>query len=124
MKVIELNHVAIHVEDVEKSCDFYANVLGLEPLPRPAFSFPGAWFKLGSQQELHIIGDRQQDVHSHNRGNHYALRVDSIQEAEARLRKKGAPYHGPQTRPDGAFQIFVQDPDGHYIELCDLSPLG
>ena len=32
----ELNHVAIHVEDVEQSCAFYERVLELKPIPRPA----------------------------------------------------------------------------------------
>lgn len=70
MRIVELNHVAIHVSDVETSCEFYRNVLQLESLPRPAFTFPGAWFRLGAQQELHIIGERGEPVHSHNRGNH------------------------------------------------------
>src|SRR5438034_10793520 len=58
MKIYELNHVAIHVKDVEASCKFYASVLRLEPISRPAFTFPGAWFRLGASQELHIIGNR------------------------------------------------------------------
>ena len=56
MRIKELNHVAIHVEDVERSCSFYRTVLRLESIPRPAFDFPGAWFQLGDVQELHIIG--------------------------------------------------------------------
>ena len=34
MTVRELNHVAIHVCDVEASCEFYRNVLQLEPMVR------------------------------------------------------------------------------------------
>ena len=30
MKTLELNHVAISVEDVERTCDFYANVMQFE----------------------------------------------------------------------------------------------
>ena len=54
----ELNHVALHVADVKKSCEFYRGTLKLEPMERPAFDFPGAWFRLGEFQELHLIGDR------------------------------------------------------------------
>src|ERR1051326_6073938 len=78
MRILELNHVAIHVENVEKSCEFYSNVLKLEPMSRPAFDFPGAWFRLGRHQELHIIGRRDLPVHSHNRGNHFALQADDL----------------------------------------------
>jgi len=36
MKFLELNHVALHVKDVDKSCDFYENVLQLKKIPRRA----------------------------------------------------------------------------------------
>jgi catechol 2,3-dioxygenase-like lactoylglutathione lyase family enzyme len=121
MKIDQLNHVAIHVADVETSAAFYRDVLGLEQLPRPAFSFPGAWFSLGPGQALHLIGERDQPVHSHRRGTHFALRVDSIRAAEANLQAQGIEIFGPKQRPDGAWQIFLQDPDGHVVELCDLS---
>jgi len=32
------------------------------------------------------------------------------------------PFHGVQHRPDGASQIFLQDPDGHWIELTSDLP--
>lgn len=117
MRVLQLNHVAIHVADVPASVRFYREVLGLEEIPRPAFRFPGAWLRLGADQELHLIGERAEPVHSHNRGNHYALLVDDIDAWEAFFKERGTEYWRQQ-RPDGAFQIYVTDPDGHVIELC------
>ncbi|MFO0901842.1 MAG: VOC family protein [Pirellulales bacterium] len=117
MKTVQLNHVAIHVADVPASVAFYRDVLQLDEIPRPAFRFPGAWFRLGEDQELHLIGERSQPVVSHNRGNHYALMVDDIDAWETYFRDRGTPYWRQQ-RPDGAFQIYVTDPDGHVIELC------
>ena len=117
MRIFELNHVAIHVKDVEASCRFYADVLQLPRLPRPAFTFPGAWFQLGQAQELHIIGERTEPVIAHNRGHHFALRVDNLDEWEAHLKKANAPFRPRKMRPDGAWQVFVRDPDGHMIEL-------
>ncbi|MSU62255.1 MAG: glyoxalase [Pedosphaera sp.] len=122
MKIFELNHVAIHVLDVDRSCEFYRTVLCLEPLPRPAFTFPGAWFRLGAEQELHIIGERTDPVFSKNRGNHYALRVDDLREWDGHLRAVNADFAPAKQRPDGAWQIFVRDPDGHVIELFTPPP--
>ncbi|HEY1172804.1 MAG TPA: VOC family protein [Verrucomicrobiae bacterium] len=118
MKFLELNHVAVHVADVTKSCEFYQQVLRLDSIPRPAFDFPGAWFRLGERQELHLIGDRTVPVNSHNRGDHFALLVDDIDAWERHLQSTGYPFRPKKTRPDGAWQIFIIDPDGHYIELC------
>jgi len=117
-RVKQLNHVALHVADVERSIAFYSQVLCLEPMARPAFTFPGAWFRLGVDQELHLIGGRQKDVESHNRGNHFALAVEELDSWEAHLAKMNANFFPRKLRPDGAFQVFLIDPDGHYIELC------
>lgn len=117
MDLQELNHVAIHVSDVDRSCAFYADVLKLERMARPAFDFPGAWFRLGRVQELHIIGGRTEPVMSHNRGNHFALRTENIEAWRRHLDGLGLIARGPVRRPDGATQIFIRDPDGHIIEI-------
>lgn len=122
MRILELNHVAIHVENVEKSCEFYSTVLRLERMPRPAFDFPGAWFRLGENQELHIIGNRQAPVISHNRGNHFALRADDLTPWVEHFRSLGLEMRGPVTRPDRATQVFIRDVDGHVIELFTPPP--
>ncbi len=120
MEIEELNHVAIYVKDVALSIRFYGEVLELAPLPRPAFNFPGAWFRLGASQELHLIGNRQEDLVFLKR-HHFALKVKSAREAEAFLQRKGVAFTGPKPRPDGAMQIFLQDPDGYFIELFSFN---
>lgn len=124
IQVVELNHVALDVAEVEASVRFYGGALGLPALPRPAFSFPGAWFRLGPRQELHLIGDRGRAVGE--RSGHFALQVADIHAAAARLRAEGVAFRGPKPRPDGALQIFTADPDGNVVELCaDLpAPAG
>lgn len=117
MKIHELNHVAIHVSDVDRSSEFYRGVLRLEPMQRPAFDFPGAWFRLGTSQELHLIGRRDQPVASDSRSNHFALQVDDIVAWEQHLQNVRAEFRPKKQRPDGAWQIFLRDPDGHFIEL-------
>ncbi len=116
MKIHELNHVAIHVADVQRSCVFYRDVLSLEMMPRPAFDFPGAWFRLGVTQELHLIG-RRGPIAPPNANHHFALRVDDIAAWEEHLRQVSAESAPKKQRPDGAWQIFLRDPDGHFIEL-------
>jgi glyoxylase I family protein len=43
------------VSDVEASLYFYTQILGLQQMERPDLGFPGAWFQLGKNQQLHII---------------------------------------------------------------------
>jgi len=118
--ILELNHVALNVADVPACERFYADVLGLPSLPRPAFPFPGAWFLIGAQQELHLIGLCAEDRGS--RSGHFALLVSDLDAVATRLKTAGVEFRGPNTRPDGAQQIFTADPDGNVIEFCDNLP--
>ena len=118
MKTEDLNHVALHVSNLDESRQFYGGSLGLEKIKRPDFDFPGEWYRLGESQELHLIAGRKDDVNSSTRGNHYALGVKSMDEAEAYLAETGIPHTPRQVRPDGAFQIYCEDPDGYWIEFC------
>ena len=117
MKVTQLNHVAIHVEDLDASNSFYEQVLGLAKMDRPAFKFPGSWFRLGVDQELHLI-QRKIEGEKIPTERHYALMVDDIDAFAALLTEKQIEHTGPKPRPDGAQQVFLRDPDGHVIELC------
>ncbi len=117
MTIRELNHIAIYATDVERSSEFYQAVLQLEPIPRPAFTFPGAWFQLGASQELHLIADHAAPFFPSHPGNHFALRVDDLAAWEGHLKSVSAEFAPKKQRPDGAWQIFLRDPDGHVIEL-------
>jgi catechol 2,3-dioxygenase-like lactoylglutathione lyase family enzyme len=66
---------------------------------------------------LHLIGERTEPVASGNRGNHFALRVEELDSWEAHFKKVGAEFRPRKQRPDGAWQVFLRDPDGHMIEL-------
>lgn len=119
MKQLQLNHVAIHVSDLAASSRFYEEVLQLERIARPAFDFPGAWYRFGVDQDLHLIGGRTIPVVSHHRGTHFAILVDDLDAWEQHVRGLGIDCHR-KTRPDGALQMYVTDPDGHVVELTQF----
>ncbi len=122
LSVIELNHVALHVSDLDVSVSFYRDVLGLSQLVRPAFSFGGAWFALGNQQ-LHLIEDAQ-SAGKDRRVLHVAFLVEDAGEWAAMLRERGVTnLRGPSPRPDGARQVFLYDPDGYELELLERATL-
>ena len=99
---------------------------------RPDFDFPGAWFGIGDMQ-IHATveselagmagwGDRK--VKSISRGHHFAFEVPDVAAATEAARKNGIEIgDGPKQRPDGAFQVYLYDPDRHLVELFSM-PAG
>ena len=119
MQINQLNHTAIHVADVERSVAFYRDVLKLKQIGRPNFDFDGAWFQTGPDQELHLICKEEGD-YSVPLERHTAYRVPSMSDAVTHLDSLGVSYEGPRHRPDGPLQLYIDDPDGHVIELTEL----
>lgn len=113
-----LDHVGIHVDDVATSESFYRDVLGLEPIDRPDLGFPGAWLRIGAAQELHLIG-KNSSPDCPPRERHFAMTIEDAGAWARWLSERGITIDGPRTRPDGAIQIFLRDPDGHVIELLE-----
>ena len=58
VRIQSLHHVALPVSDLERAAKFYREVLGLEELERPHFSFAGKWYRLAGDQQLHLIDFR------------------------------------------------------------------
>jgi lactoylglutathione lyase len=123
------DHVAIQVSDVDKAAAFYRGVFGF---PEIAAAVPGTrWFDLGAGTALHIIGGRRGAVRSSagaGRPSHLAIRTAGLDPVLAALRSRGATWRdwdGTQgaitTREDGVRQIFLQDPDGHWLEVNDAA---
>ncbi|RFS17980.1 VOC family protein [Emticicia sp. C21] len=120
LSIKAFNHVALQVSDIDRSADFYANVLDLQEIQIPAFDYPVRWFSLGANRELHLIGRKENGASTGIRGNHFCLEVTDILQAEMYIKDLGIDYMPIKLRPDGVKQLFLTDPDGHYIELCEM----
>lgn len=122
--VKSLDHVTIVVRDLDATRRFYVDVLGMAEVERPGFNFAGQWFQAGATQ-IHTIleyegsGPAGCGAGNNSRGHHFAFVVDDAPAWVERLASFGiTPISPPRNRPDGFVQVFVQDPDGHLVELC------
>lgn len=118
---LQIDHYSIYCFDLEKSIWFYSKVMGFTSKPRPNFDFPGHWFDLGNTQELHLISGRGTliDELPRSRNIHYAFKTNDIVVFKEHLDHLKIPMIGPKKRPDGIMQIFIQDPDGYWIEITE-----
>ena len=54
MPLQHLQHFLIQTDDLEKTKDWYVDVLGMRVGPHPDFKFPVYWLYLGDNDVLHI----------------------------------------------------------------------
>lgn len=127
LNVKTIDHVTVVVKDLERSRAFYEDLLGMAPISRPDFGFPGLWFDAGARQ-VHLILESPEAGPAGlpefqgtlpSRGFHFAFQVSSCDDAAAQLNRMNVPIvAGPKSRPDGARQLYIHDPDGHLVEIC------
>lgn len=119
-----LDHVALHVADVEASVRFYTEALGLKEIPS---RFRGRrWVGIGENAAIHIAGGRKIPIKDDD-DVHFAIAMDSLDPIMARLKAHGViwvgsddkPYGVSSSRLDGVHQIYFKDPDGYWVEIND-----
>jgi catechol 2,3-dioxygenase-like lactoylglutathione lyase family enzyme len=112
-----INHVSVNARDLAESVDFYADLLGAEPIATPNFGFPVQWLALGRTQ-LHLF---QKDVAppSHH---HLGITVDDLEPVYRAAERRGAfdreafGNHLVEL-PGDLVQLYVRDPTGNLVEL-------
>ena len=121
------NHNALSVKDVNRSAEFYSNVLQLTEIVNRTQVAGIRWFSLGEGKELHLISIIKEPV-AINKAVHFALNTNNMDAVVKRLTEKKIPYsdwagkpNNVTIRADGVKQIFVQDPDGYWIEINDVN---
>jgi len=123
----QLTHVSVTVTDVAKAREFYSDTLGFEEIPRPAFNFPGIWYRLGGDLQLHIILNDQLVREASERDKivarypHFALWTDDADATAKRIAGRGLTCRDVISGPTGLRQLFVKDPDGNMIEFLGPS---
>ncbi|GAA0537905.1 VOC family protein [Chitinophaga japonensis] len=120
-----LNHIAISVYNLEKSTAFYRDVLLIDTMPEPFHDGKHTWFKIGGHSQLHLI-EGAKEITEHDRGSHLCFSVPSVDDFIVRLNQRKIPFinwKGEKqqfnVRVDGVKQLYIQDPDGYWIEIND-----
>ena len=122
-KILGLAHVGLFVTDVERSIEFYRDVLGFEVIwDATNDGVRMVFVQLGTVQvELVQVPNPQQRVAGWF--DHLALKVDDLDKVKAALQAKGVEFDessyvsSPAVFENGSRWIFFQGPDGERLEL-------
>lgn len=123
--MLKLNHIAVYVENLQKSTAFYKDVLQLSETPEPFHDGLHTWFTLGDAGKLHLIqgakkgADRDKNDHLCFSTNDIKTFIDNLENHQITYFDWPGKKGEITTRVDGVHQIYFQDPDGHWIEIND-----
>jgi lactoylglutathione lyase len=120
-----INHIAFSVLDLKKSASFYQALIGLDTIPEPFHDNRHAWFSIGDGAALHLIQNPPPLVVP-IKNTHLCFSVPHLAMFIERLKKSGIAYEdwpgklsAITKRADGVQQIYLQDPDGYWLEVND-----
>ncbi|HMR92727.1 MAG TPA: VOC family protein [Chitinophagaceae bacterium] len=120
-----INHLALFVTDLKKSTDFYQQVIGLDTIPDPFRDGKHTWFSMGGKSQLHLIAGAD-SLPGQPKSHHLCFSVESTDGFIENLEARSVAYenwageaNATTTRTDGVKQLWLQDPDGYWIEIND-----
>jgi catechol 2,3-dioxygenase-like lactoylglutathione lyase family enzyme len=117
MAVSGMNHFTILTDDVPRTVDFYARLLGLANGPRPDLGFPGAWLYAGDVAVLHVVGGKSRDQLRAGVIDHMAFTAQGLADTLAALVTYNVEHICRRQIESGTWQVFFFDPNGARVEL-------
>jgi catechol 2,3-dioxygenase-like lactoylglutathione lyase family enzyme len=134
-----LHHVTTQCRDVDKTKDFYVNIVGLTVGDRPPLNFDGYWLYLGDQPVVHLLGWRANEKLINDgpsvpadtgRFDHVAFNCVDLKGMRKALAEYGVNYEERVLPRMNMTQLFYKDPDGVTVECnfgaeeTDTVPVG
>jgi catechol 2,3-dioxygenase-like lactoylglutathione lyase family enzyme len=123
MTIERVNHLVLKVKDIEETCNFYQDILGMEI---ETFS---------ARKKALKFGDQKLTVHQKGRGFEPEAHVaapgavdicfvvtESVEQIKTELESKNIQIEGLIQRPGATGKvtsIYFRDPDQNLIEVCN-----
>jgi glyoxylase I family protein len=125
---MRIHHVALTVDNLEESIDFYTDVFGCsvaQQFEREDLNAKAAFLELdGLFLELWQFEDsaEQEDIGAIKKKGirHVAFAVGDLDKQTAELKEKGIEYREPTMGASGHRYTFINDPSGIALELYEV----
>lgn len=123
---VRINHTAIFVKDLKVTKAFYEGILGLDTIPEPFHDGKHVWYNMGFPGvSMHVIQGASEKK-EYYKNQHTCFSLESVENFTKVLQKNNIVFedvagkkNAITTRVDGVKQIWLQDPDGYWIEVND-----
>lgn len=122
--VVSIHHVGLLCQNLEKSLDFYQNLLGLkinEARPHDKLPYRGAWLWVGSEM-IHLMELPNPDPltgrpEHGGRDRHACIAIRDVSKLKSIFDKAGISYTLSRS---GRPAIFARDPDENALEFTQV----
>ena len=124
-KILGVAHIALYVHDIEKSRQYYRDLLGYEEvflLNMADGKLSLTFVKINDRQYIELFPETQAET---DRLNHISIEVDDAEAMRAYLGSKGIKV--PDKVGKGRIKnsnFNVKDPEGHTLEIVQYEPDG
>jgi catechol 2,3-dioxygenase-like lactoylglutathione lyase family enzyme len=131
MPLTHLEHFLVQTADIQKTCDWYERVLGMQRGHTPDFKFPVQWLYIGERDVIHVTEGGAQTSENRRRYvgqqsdalagtgviDHVAFRCTGLKEMIDHLQQLAIPFKQRMVSDQGLYQLFVMDPNQIKVEL-------
>jgi lactoylglutathione lyase len=122
---VHINHTAIYVMNIPNAGNFYSKIIGLDSIAEPFHDGKHIWYKTGEHTMLHVIQGATEKK-EYYKNQHTCFTVPDFNAFVEKLNKINWAFEDVAgnknkitTRVDGVHQIWLQDPDGYWLEIND-----
>lgn len=119
-----IHHKGFHVSDMEKTLDFYCDILGFEHAFDLKDNDGYPWIEYvkiaeGSFLEFFYGADEEEK----KQYDHICFEVDNIEKIAKELKEKNVTFAAElSVGTDNNQQFWLRDPDGNWLEFMELNP--
>lgn len=119
---LKFDHLALSVKDMNRSAEFYMKVFKLSEITNRTANPSIRWISLNEGKELHLITSSEpvsvpKTVHLAFSTRDFEGFRKHLTDLKITYGDWGGTPNEITTRADGIKQIYLQDPDGYWIEV-------
>lgn len=124
-KILGVSHIALFVHDIEKSREYYRDLLGYKEvfqLDNPNGTLSLTFVKINDRQYIELFPEKEANT---DRLNHISVEVDDAEAMRLYLASKGIKV--PEKVSKGRIKnsnFNVKDSEGHTLEIVQYEPDG
>ncbi|MEZ5865167.1 MAG: hypothetical protein R3D25_14300 [Geminicoccaceae bacterium] len=117
MPLARLDHVNVRTSQLQAMIDWYGKILDMQPGPRPAFPFGGAWLYCDGFPIVHLVEVKEAPAAIAPKLEHFAVSATGLEDFLTHLEAHDVPYEVGLPPGFPIIQVNFHDVDRNHIHV-------